>query len=296
MTVLKAECFVPVVILSLGLPISLPVSIAWAQESHGSFEPIFPSDAKDPRQAGGAKLLETICPGRVAVGKGLECRVECPVYTSFPGDGMTWTLAALTLGHFLSPTSEDAVLWMDGCEPASENFGGTILLTWRAQRWSMLWYKPGVDTSRCHKVPLRDGREILVCIGEYGAQGNVWTDLYVEDLLAPTPALMAGKAGFFSAYDNTLTCGQMGDETFPIIRSHIDRVEFISTRRSEVPTITVTATFGKKSTTPEVVKACMGKQDAALPVTKSYGIDFLFDGRNYKPSLSSIDAARIFEH
>jgi hypothetical protein len=282
--------------LSMKLWGLLPVNLVYAQQSNGSSEPIFPSDAKDPDQVGGAKLLDAVCPDKVFVSKGVGCQAECPEYTSFPRDGMTWTLDKVTLGHFLSPTSQDAVLSMDGCEPHSANFGGTILLTRRSQGWSMLWYKSGVDTLRCHKVALRDGREILVCIGEYGGQGNVWTELYVEDLLSPTPALMAGKAGFFSAYDNTFTCGQMGDETFPIIRSHIDRVEFISTRRGEVPAVTVTATFGKKSPTPDVVKACMAKEHSALPAAKRYRIDFFFDGSEYRPAQSSIDAAGVFEH
>ena len=104
-----------------------------------------------------------------------------------------WTLTRVTRGHFLSPTSEDAALSMEGCEPHSENFAGTILLTKHDGQWVMDWYKEGSVTQQCHKIRLKTGRDILVCIGQSGAQGVVWTDLYLEDLLHPTANLMAER-------------------------------------------------------------------------------------------------------
>jgi len=174
---------------------------------------IFPVDSRVAAQAGGANLLEVICPGNVTTGAEIECRTGCPAYTGF-GDSkgsLTWSLTTVTLGHFLSPTSDDAALSMLGCEPHAANYGGTILLTRRAQGWSMLWYKAGINTSFCHKVPLAGGREILVCFGMYGAQGNDSNDLDVEDLRAPA-AVMAEGQSFFSTSDNTGTCGLNADD------------------------------------------------------------------------------------
>ena len=175
---------------------------AWTTALAGSS---FPFDSQDPHVAGGAELLEAVCPGRVSVGKEIRCRIVCPEFTSFPGDQHTWSLKQVTRGHFLSPTSEDVALSMSGCEPHSENNGGTILLTRRAQRWVMLWYKAGVETEECHKMALKNGREILACIGGYGAQGRVWTDFYLEDLRAPAAVLMAdaGRSHFFEILDDT---------------------------------------------------------------------------------------------
>src|SRR6202022_3007343 len=127
----------------------LAASIMWAQPSDHTAEPIFPSDGKNPRQVNGAKLLETVCPGNVVTGKEIECRTGCPESTSFGSIGdhdFEWSLGAVTQGHFLSPTSYDAVLWMQGCEPHSANFGGTVLLTRRSQQWMMLWYQGGIET------------------------------------------------------------------------------------------------------------------------------------------------------
>jgi hypothetical protein len=128
---------------------------------------IFPSDTQDPRQAGGVELIESVCPGRVASKKELTCRIACPDFTGFSGEPIGWSLSRLTRGHFLSPTSEDAALWMDSCEPHAENWGGTILMTRHSNRWVMLWYKAGVVTERCHKVPLRNGP------GNSGLHGNI---------------------------------------------------------------------------------------------------------------------------
>jgi len=169
---------------------------------------------------------------------------------------------------------------MEGCEPHSENFGGTILMTRRSNQWVMLWYKPGVQTDRCHKVALDDGREILVCIGMYGAQGNNSTVLYVEDLRKPEPTLMAGDAGFFKASDNTLTCGYRSDDKTPVplVRGHIEQVEFKNNGR----TISIIAGFGKRSMSREDVQRCLAATASTfVPVTRRHQIEFVFDGHTY---------------
>ena len=197
-----------------------------------SGQPIFPSDAQDPRQAGGAELLDAVCRGGVVHGRQITCSIVCPKFTGFAGDDLGWSLEKVTRGHFLSPTSDDAILSMSGCEPHAANFGGSILLTRRLNRWVLIWYKAGVETSRCHRVPLRSGREILACMGTYGGQGNHWSALYVEDLLKPTPVLMSdGTKEFFHVLDNTSNCGwNSEDETkpYPLTLAYIGKVEFKS--------------------------------------------------------------------
>jgi hypothetical protein len=290
---------VAVLLASLSFPRG---TIGWTQPLPAP-QTVFPSDGEDPRQAGGAELLEAVCPGRVASGKETRCRIACPEFTSLPNDHLTWELARVTRGHFLSPASDDAVLWMVGCEPHSENFGGTILLTRHSQRWKMLWYKAGVPTEECHKVAVRNGREILVCMGRYGGQGNIWTALYVEDLLAPTTSLMAGDEHFFQVFDNTLTCGwNLDNGPNSLTRADIEKVEFESSKRSGRPAISVTAYIGTRPMTPADAKACIAEQNPTkphpslsfLPRTKSYRIDFEFDGRIYTPTPSGAAAAQVF--
>ncbi len=295
-------CLLPLRRLTPGMLLLLTAFVMCAQ-TPGYSEAVFPSDSKNPGQADGAKLLEAVCPGDVATGKTIECRTGCPDFTGFGsfGDRFTWSLIAVTRGHFLSRTSEDAVLWMGGCEPHSENFGGTILLTKRSQRWSMLWYKAGVQTAQCHKVPLRTGREILVCIGSAGGQGSGATSLYAEDLLSPKPTLMASEGDdgtFFAAFDSTLSCGWNDgnqQEPYPLIRTHIDKVQFSTSKSNGASLVSVTAGFGERQMNPEAVKACLAHENGILPTTKNYRMDFLFNGHAYRPTRSTVKTLRIFE-
>jgi len=299
-----APCLRPFGIILPGAAILLTVSVTFAQPPN-RLEAVFPTDSKDPRQAGGAELLQAVCPGAVETGKHIGSDTPCPDYTDFGrfGDRLPWSLEAVTLGHFLSPTSEDAVLWMSGCESHASNLGGTILLTRKSRKWTTLWYRSAVQTAQCHKVLRSDRREILVCIAEDGAQGNNMIELYVEDLLNPKPTLRAGGGNdgtFFVAFDDTATCGwQQGadaPDTSPVIRTSIDMVRF-STRiepNASAPSMSVGAGFGKKQMTPEDVKACRDGREAVLPSVKSYRMDFFYDGHGYEPATSSADTVQIF--
>ena len=175
----------------------------------GAPKPVFPDDSQNPKQAGEAELLQVVCPGHLVVGKDIKCKETCPESSGFKDDKVfDWILVGITRGHFFSPHSDDVALAMGGCEGGYNNYGGTILLTKQSETWTMLWYKGGVPTARCHRGKLESGREILVCLGRYGGQGNVWTDLYIEDLLTPVSAGAAGKEGtVLSAFDNSSTCG-----------------------------------------------------------------------------------------
>jgi hypothetical protein len=206
--------------LPRALLLAFASGLAWGQDSQGISlgppDPIFPSDTRDPRVAGGAQLLDVVCPGSVVTGEKIGCGERCPSFTVARDWVGGLELFGVTRGHFLSTSSDDAVLSMIGCAPHSENFGGTILLARGSEGWKMLWYKAGVDTSRCHRVPVENPQEILVCVGSYGGQGRGSTELFVEDLLVPVPSLMAsdGKA-FFTASDNLgaglLDCGTSDD-------------------------------------------------------------------------------------
>jgi hypothetical protein len=262
---------------------------------------IFPSDGKLPAEANGAELLQAVCPGQVEVGEKVGCGKQCPSFTGFSGIDLDWSLTSVTRGHFLSPTSDDAVLSVEGCEPHIENFGGTILLTRKFQGWAMEWYKAGVETALCHKVPLQDGREILVCIGGHGGQGLASTDLFIQDLLNPNGSLMADEGSdFFEAHDSTGTCGYDFEDQanpFPVVRAFIEKVVFPASQPGAGSTISVTASLGLRETTPEIAQACLHAKDgpeAFAPPVKSYHLDFVFDGHDYKPTPASAETARMF--
>jgi hypothetical protein len=273
-----------------GLLILVLAAAAWAQPH----KTIFPSDSKDPKQSGGAEMLEAVCPGRVIVDKEIGCRGVCPEFTGFHGEDLGWAMTAVTRGHFVAAESDDVVLATSGCEDHSNNFGGTILVTRRSQTWRLLWYKAGVDTSQCHKLSLGDGREILVCLGGWGGQGLVETGLWVEDLRAATPMIAGGdKSPFFEVWDNAGTCGENPEDdskSEPLQYAYIVRIEFKNNR--VVPGISITAHFGKREMTLQDVDACIDAQNpnkprkglSFLPPTKGEQIDFVFESGTYHRS------------
>jgi len=108
------------------------------------------------------------------------------------------------------------------------------------------------------------------------------------------------QAPFFWARDNSLTCGyHFEDETkpFPVTRAFIEKVGFPASSSGLVPAILVTASFGRRTTTPEATLACVKTPDGATlfaPPIKSYHLDFVFDGHTYQPTPASAETARMF--
>jgi hypothetical protein len=266
------------------------LGFCWAQPS-GAPKPVFPDDSQDPKQAGGAELLEAVCPGHVAVGDQIQCKIACPEDTAFANQDSGWELARVTRGHFLSLESDDAALRMYGCEPPSLGFGGTILLSRKAGTWTMLWYHAGTDTGKCHKMKVSSGRQILVCLGGYGGQGYIFQTLSAEDLTSPVDNA-SGKR-FFSTRDTVSTCGwNVRDESkpIPLARNYIERVDFRIRPDGSTRGLSVFARRGERSMTQAQVRACTDEQSLNRPhkgidfspPAKPYRVDFTFDGRTFK--------------
>jgi len=264
----------------------LLTSFAWAQP-----KPIFPDDTQDPKQADGAELLEAACPGHVVIGKDIACTETCPESSAFKDDkNWDWTLLGVTRGHFLSPHSDDAALAMTGCEGGYNRYGGTILLTRRSGKWNMLWYRGGVQTQQCHRGKIPGGREMLICLGGIGGQGNVWMDLDLVDFLSPSITLNSPTDGsFFNSFDNSSTCGwNPQDEAKPVHITHefIERVAIQTERDGTLRGLSVLGRRGERDMTVAQIKSCTDQQVSRprtgidfRPPTKPYRIDFKFDGK-----------------
>ena len=103
---------------------------------------------------------------------------------------------------------------------------------------------------------------------------------------------------FFSVFDdiNALECDE------PLRRGGIEKVEF-GTAANVGPLLLVTASLGRKSLTPEEKETCEDMVSAAkprheidiFPATKSYHLEFSYNGRNFKPTPESVATARLFE-
>jgi hypothetical protein len=201
--------------------------VVFATAALAQTKAVFKIDGVSPREGGAAELLEILCPGQVETGQEVKCRespddiarFECPP-----------TATMVTRGHFLSPGSDDVLLAFHACEPHSVHFGSTALLTREGGAWKLLWRKPGLITDSCHRMPLRGGRQILVCQLDEGLPGVRWTSIYLVDVLneADVSRDYYDDHAIFSATEQVPCAGPFDVIGKPITRAYIERVEFHS--------------------------------------------------------------------
>jgi hypothetical protein len=265
-----------------GLLLVLLATAALAQR-----KPFFKIDGVSPRAGGAAELLEGFCPGQVEVSEEVKCR---ETLNETDGWDCPPTATMATRGHFLSPKSDDILLALRACEPHSAHFGSTALFTREGGAWKFLWRKPGLITNRCHRMPLRSGRQILVCELDEGFPGVTSMALYLVDVLheLDVPRDYYHDDAIFSAAE-MIPCGGPADVIGEqITRAYIERVEFYPRPSGDGENMTIFAQYGKTAMTAEMIAACSG------PATKPYRIDFLFDGRAYKVAAHSSRALQVF--
>jgi hypothetical protein len=189
-------------------------------------------------------FLEQICPGHANQS---GCDI-CPESTTEAGIDIKggWNLRAITLGHFLTPSSEDAIISGASCEPHVADWGGSFLLSKHGAVWRKVWYAAGMIAWDCKKLAGRDGRDRLVCGATHAANGgSVSYYLFLLDLGLPTEAEMSGDhtgdrdVVFFATRDNT------AEADSPMVSGIIERVEFSNLAPPHQVRITVSARLGQ---------------------------------------------------
>lgn len=135
-------------------------------------------------------LLRRFCPGgfRQIEKIGIECSTG-NLGTAFRDiiDNQFHPLAVI-YGHFLSDSSEDAVVSGWSAETHPSHWGGSLLLTKRHGNWIPVWYRSAIITHSCQKVATPSRREVLVCEDRDGGMGHQLHDVYSVDLLTPVDA------------------------------------------------------------------------------------------------------------
>ena len=159
--------------------------------------PSFVSEMQVPERATIRPLLEAACPGgvregrdrgRVVFGCGDVFYDEVPLRANkgYPWrDDVAWRADGVLFGHFLSASSEDAIVSGSGVETHPYLWGGTLLLTKTRGVWKPVWYKMGVITRHCRRTPLADGRQMLFCEDTDSGMGHAFHMLFAVDLLRP---------------------------------------------------------------------------------------------------------------
>ena len=108
---------------------------------------------------------------QVALGVVAGCRT-CPPFEgpdaapdgkiAVDGDAF-FPLEVLVSGHFSSAGADQRLAVFSGCEPHSENWGGTVLAERIAGHFKVLSYASGIHPQACEAYRRVDGRDIAVC-------------------------------------------------------------------------------------------------------------------------------------
>jgi len=156
--------------------IQLSLALASALAAQTENLPWMPSDAARVSAAQQAEFLAEICPGHATAA---GCEV-CPADTGLPQNEQ-WQIIAITFGHFLSPSSDDALISGRGCEPHVENYSGSFLFSRNSSTWKKVRYEAGLQAWTCKKLAAADGRGRLVCAATDQHQGVQDAFLYLLD-------------------------------------------------------------------------------------------------------------------
>jgi hypothetical protein len=189
-----------------------------------------------------------------------------------------WKADGVIFGHFLSPTSKDAAINCLGCEGHANLFGGTLLLTNVAGEWKPVWYRAGVITRHCRRVPLATGRQILFCEETDGGMGHGLHGLYAIDFTKPK----------FAWRSVVLMADSYGSSTLGGVQTQlIDKVSFDETGSGFL--VRVCARHGRIGLRPDDSGERLPK-----PKLSNYEIDFRVEGNAFTATPETAASARIF--
>jgi hypothetical protein len=93
-----------------------------------------------------------------------------------------YPLHTLVRGSFTRARADEVAASLDGCEPHSSNFGGTVFAEANGASWAHARYVSAVNPSECIPYRRADGRDILVCRALDAHQGHGTDSVFAFDL------------------------------------------------------------------------------------------------------------------
>jgi hypothetical protein len=254
--------------------------LAFACFAQWEHEKWIPSDAARLSPSATERLLVQICPGESSES---GCDV-CPKDTNSPAG--KWEIKAVFSGHFVSPSSEDALVSGFGCESHGDDFGGSFLLTTQGLSWHKVRYVAGLIAFDCHKLTGSDGRDRLMCGQADSWQGDQFSSVCIHDPGADVIKTDTLNAEFDRgrALDNRGDCffgveDTMGGMGKSFQRGFIQWVEFAGIASRHQTRIIIFARLGRANVPEEVVmKAASGVGPNPNIATLPRRYEFVFDG------------------
>jgi hypothetical protein len=243
----------------------------------------FPTDSHPPTLEAAHELLQAICAADNVVPHGTHgvsagCR-SCPDivpgnedFNSVRSNTPVFLLESVIYGSFTRAGVREAVASFSGCEPHSHNFGGSILLEKAPSGWQVESYHPAFISDQCFKYPLKSGRDILLCEGETGGQGEMDTWLFTYDYARPE----RHQAKTLVSTIDTVSHCLPGDQFV----GSIERVQLRDLNHDGMPDLMVSVKAGKVHIPSGHESNCPG--NLSLPPVKTYELDFLFSDETFE--------------
>ena len=232
------------------------------------------SEVQPPTPEVVGEILESVCPDHIS----LRPRIGCNNWdeSSPQAELRPHQVNGVLFGHFLSASSDDAVLSANRGENHPERFGGTLFLTRDTRGWKALWYRSGLITRNCIKVKTSSGLFLLVCESSY-IEGGHWThDLYSVQFLSSEPKVQLLLSTDTFAWPDVLQ------------KETLDRVRLTSVRGHTV--LRVYLHYARIPNTEHLDFTALDN----MP-TRAYQVDFLLEDARFLISPSSAAAfAKLF--
>lgn len=126
------------------------------------------------------EILQAVCPSdareiSTAHGKEYGCDV-CPGFSSFRGEHfnprgrLNFQFSKILTGSFTAARAKQTLAEFFGCEPHSENFGGTLLLEDSGTSLQRVRFYPGI-IGMLRTWRMKDGRDVVLTQGGDTGQG-----------------------------------------------------------------------------------------------------------------------------
>ena len=138
------------------------------------------------------EILQAVCPSdareiSTAHGKEYGCDV-CPGFSSFRGEHfnprgrLNFQFSKILTGSFTAARAKQTLAEFFGCEPHSENFGGTLLLEDSGTSLQRVRFYPGI-IGMLRTWRMKDGRDVVLTQG--GVHGAGRFDQLGSDVQIP---------------------------------------------------------------------------------------------------------------
>jgi hypothetical protein len=231
----------------------------------------FPSTAAKLSSAENMAVMKAICPGKTYIqGDRIMCDA-CPA--ELPSLWVPWWLGSVNLGHFVSPTAENALVEMVGCGTSTMNAEATALLARHGNQWTVVNQWQEKMAQECHQLKARAGHDVLVCERIYAWMGVIKTSIFALDFGAEG----SGEPKELAVTEDNSGMGCLVGE---LDRASIDSVVFSKARADGSTDIAITITEGHGKLTEAEQEKC--KDAPPEPPLSTRQIHYRYDGKEFK--------------